>query len=62
MYSHFSRFSRSSGNPVYSGDDAVMMSELLHWYYAARQYSGIGSKSKAVLSVGTSMALLLNVV
>ena len=30
------------------------MSELLHWCYAVRQHSGIGSKSEAVLSVGLS--------
>ena len=47
---------------LYSGDDAAMMSELLHWCYTARQYSGVGLKSEAVLSVGTLMALLLNAV
>ena len=46
---------------LYSFYDAVMMSELLNWCYAVRQPSGIGLKSEAVLSVGTSMALLVNV-
>ena len=47
---------------LYSGDNAVMMSELLYWCYTVRQHSGIGWKSKAVLSIETSMALLLNAV
>ena len=42
---------------LYSGDDTVMMSELQLCCVAAGQHRGVGSKSKAVLSVGTSMAL-----
>ena len=42
---------------LYSGDDAVMMSELQHCHVAVRECSGISSDSKAGLSVGTSMAL-----
>ena len=41
---------------LYSGDDAVMMSELQHCHVPARQCSGIGSESKAGLSVRTSLA------
>ena len=42
---------------LYSGDDAVMMSELQHCRVAVRECSGISSESKAGLSVGTSLAL-----
>ena len=42
---------------LYSGDDAVMMSELQCCPVAARQPSGIGSEREAGLSVGTSLAL-----
>ena len=42
---------------LYSGDDAVMKSELQHCRVAARECSGVSSESKAGLSVGTSLAL-----
>ena len=42
---------------LYSGDDAVMMSELQYCHVAVRQHSNIRSESEALLSVGTSMAL-----
>ena len=42
---------------LYSGDDAVMMSELQDYHVATRQHSSVSSESKARLSVGTSMAL-----
>ena len=43
---------------LYSSDDAAMMSELQHWHSAVGQgSSGVGSESKAGLSVGTSTAL-----
>ena len=42
---------------LYSGDDAVMMSELQPCCVAAREHCGVSSESKAGLSVGTSMAL-----
>ena len=40
---------------LYSGDDAVMRSELQYCCVAARQCSGLSSESG--LSVGISMAL-----
>ena len=43
---------------LYSGDDAVMMSELQHSHVTARQHSSISSHSEAGLSVGTSVALV----
>ena len=42
---------------LYSGDDAVMMSELQHYCVAVRECSGVSSGSEAGLSVGTSLAL-----
>ena len=42
---------------LYSGDDAVMMSELQHCCVAARECSGVSSERETVLSVGTSLAL-----
>ena len=42
---------------LYSGNDAVMMSELQRCHVAARHHSGVGSESEAGLSVGTSVAL-----
>ena len=42
---------------LYSGDDAVMMSELQRCCVAARECSGVSSESEAGLSVGTSLAL-----
>ena len=42
-----------SNSLLYSGDDAVMMSELKHCHVAARECNGVGSESKAGLSVGT---------
>ena len=44
---------------LYSGDDALMMSELQHCHVDARECSGISSEREAGLSVGTSMALTL---
>ena len=42
---------------LYSGDDAMMMSELQRCHVAARECSGVSSESEAGLSVGTSLAL-----
>ena len=42
---------------LYSGDDAVMMSELQHCCIAESEHSGVSSESEAGLSVGISMAL-----
>ena len=42
---------------LYSGDDAVMMSELQHCCVASKKHSGISSESETGLSVGTAMAL-----
>ena len=42
---------------LYSGDEAVMMSELQHCRVVARECSGISSESEAGLSVVTSIAL-----
>ena len=42
---------------LYSGDDAVMMSELQYCHVAVGQHSGMSSERETGLSVGTSMAL-----
>ena len=42
---------------LYSGDDAVMMSDLQHCHVAVGQHSGMSSERETGLSVGTSMAL-----
>ena len=42
---------------LYSGDDAVMMSELQRCCVAVMERSGVSSESEVVLSIGTSMAL-----
>ena len=42
---------------IYSGDDAVMMSELQHCHVAVRECSGVSSESEAGMSGGTSLAL-----
>ena len=39
---------RLSDSFLYSGDDAVMMSELQHCYVAVRQCSGVSSESKTI--------------
>ena len=44
-----------SNSFLYSGDDAVMMSELQHCRVAARECSGVSSESDTGLSVGTSI-------
>ena len=46
-----------SDSLLYSGDDAVMMSELQRCCVAVRECSGVSSESKAGLSMGTSLAL-----
>ena len=46
----------------YSGDYAVMMSELQHCHVAARQCSGISSETKLGCQLGHQWHLLLNVV
>ena len=46
-----------SNSFLFSGDDAVMMSELQHCHVAVRECSGVSSESKAGLSAGTSMVL-----
>ena len=40
---------------LYSGDDAMMISEPQHCHVAVREHSGISSMGEAGLSVGTSM-------
>ena len=42
---------------LYSGDEAVIVSELLCCCVAAKQCSGEGSEGQAGVSVGTSLAL-----
>ena len=42
---------------LYSGDDAAMMSEMQYCDVAVRECNGVGSESKAGLSVRISMAL-----
>ena len=49
--------SAMSDTLLYSGDDAVMMSELQHCHVAVKECNGVSSESEAGLSVGTSMAL-----
>ena len=51
-----------SDSVLYSGDDAVMMSELQHCCVAARGCSGISSESEAGCELGHQWHLLLNTV